>query len=67
VGLDRLAQLPAPQVEAFQPYWAARAHLSAAAGRIPDAVDAYFRAEALATDAPTRAYLAAKRDKLRQG
>ncbi|MEM8576575.1 MAG: DUF6596 domain-containing protein [Pseudomonadota bacterium] len=65
-GLVRLSQIPAQMAQNFQPFWAARAHLSAQAGHLDDAQDAYFRAEELAADAPTRAYLSGKRDKLRQ-
>jgi RNA polymerase sigma-70 factor, ECF subfamily len=49
-----LAALPA-DAEAFQPYWAARAELLAAAGR--DARDAYIRAAEMAEDAEVAAYL----------
>lgn len=44
--------------ERFQPAWATRAALLAAAGR--DASAAYARALSLTTDAPTRAWLAAR-------
>ncbi|MFJ4172776.1 RNA polymerase sigma factor [Microbacterium sp. NPDC089696] len=49
-----LAALPA-DAEAFQPYWAARAELLAAAGR--DARDAYMRAAEMAEDAEVAAFL----------
>lgn len=49
-----LAALPV-DAEAFQPYWAARAELLAAAGR--DARDAYTRAAEMAEDAEVAAFL----------
>lgn len=53
-GLDALPT----GAEAFQPYWAARAELLAAAGR--DAADAYARAAEMAEDAEVAAFLRAR-------
>lgn len=53
-GLDAL---PA-DAEAFQPYWAARAEMLAAAGL--DATDAYARAAEMAEDAEVAAFLRAR-------
>ena len=57
VALPALTALPA-EAETFQPYWAARAELLAAAGR--DATDAYARAVELAEDAEVAAFLRAR-------
>ena len=62
-GLSALEPLVGrPGVDLFQPYWATRAHLLAAAGRPEDAVVAYDTAIALTDDAAVRAYLLARRD-----
>jgi predicted RNA polymerase sigma factor len=50
-----LAQLDALGSPAFQPYWATRAHLLAAAGQ--DAAQAYDKAISLTTEPSVRAYL----------
>ncbi|GAA2015983.1 RNA polymerase sigma factor [Nakamurella flavida] len=41
----------------FQPAWAVRAHLLAAAGHVPEALEAYRRAGELATDPAVREFL----------
>ena len=56
--LDALAT----QAEAYQPYWAARAHVLRAAGREAEAHAAFDRAIALSDDRAVCAFLAAKRD-----
>ena len=57
-GLALLAPLSADAAVArFQPYWAARAHLLAEAGRPGEAAEAYERAVALTDDEAVRAYL----------
>ena len=62
-GLSALEPLVGrPGVDLFQPYWATRAHLLAAAGRPEEAVVAYDTAIALTDDAAVRAYLLARRD-----
>jgi RNA polymerase sigma-70 factor (ECF subfamily) len=48
-----------------QPYWAARAHVLALAGRTLEAADACAQALALTTDAATQAFLAAQLARLR--
>jgi RNA polymerase sigma-70 factor, ECF subfamily len=60
-GLERLDQLgEEPGVEEFQPYWAARAHLLAEAGRPAQAVAAYERAIELTDDEAVRTHLRAR-------
>ncbi|HKX02235.1 MAG TPA: RNA polymerase subunit sigma-70, partial [Methylomirabilota bacterium] len=44
----------------YQPYWALRAHLLAALGRVGDTAEAYARAIDLAEDPAARRFLAAK-------
>jgi RNA polymerase sigma-70 factor (ECF subfamily) len=64
-GLERLdALLDRPAAATFQPWWAVRAHLLAAAGRSGAAVDAYDRAIALTDDGAVRAYLSGRRSSL---
>lgn len=63
--LDPLAAAPA--ASGFQPYWAVRAHLLAAAGRPAEAADAYARAATLADDGQVRAYLLERRAALPSG
>lgn len=53
-----LAALDAAEVVAYQPWWAARAHLLRRAGRAADAAEAYRRAIGLAEDPALRAWLA---------
>ena len=55
-ALDVLA-LDRPEAGTFQPFWATRAHLLAAAGRVADARVAYERAVELAGDERLRAAL----------
>ncbi len=59
-GLALLEALDAAQVAQHQPWWAARAHLLAAAGRRADAVEAYGRALALTTQPAVRDWLATR-------
>ena len=61
-GLALLDALDAAQVAQHQPWWAARAHLLAAAGRRAEAVDAYGRALALTAQPAVRDWLAARAD-----
>jgi RNA polymerase sigma-70 factor (ECF subfamily) len=51
----------------YQPYWAARGHLAARAGRKAEAHEALTLAMGLATDEAVRQYLAAQRSKLQDG
>jgi predicted RNA polymerase sigma factor len=60
-GLAALAELDAPR---FQPAWATRAHLLAAARRTADARLAYDTAISLTTDPDTRDRLRSRRDAL---
>ena len=50
----------AETVDAYQPYWALRAHLLRALGRHATAQDAYRRAIGLTEDAAARDFLAAR-------
>jgi RNA polymerase sigma-70 factor (ECF subfamily) len=59
-GLRLLDALDAPQVAQHQPWWAARAHLLEAAGRRPEAVEAYGRALALTAQPALRDWMAAR-------
>jgi RNA polymerase sigma-70 factor (ECF subfamily) len=63
-GLAALDAIDDPAADAFQPYWATRAHLLAHAGLHQAAVDAYTRAVDLTVDAGVRDYLVACRAKL---
>lgn len=56
-GLAALTQLDPARVVSYQPYWAVRAHLTGARAD-------YDRAIGLAQDEPTRAFLAARRDRV---
>lgn len=56
VALDAVAS--DPRMATYQPYWAARGHLSAEAGRQEDAHQALTCALGLSTDAAVRRYLA---------
>lgn len=60
-GLAALDAIPGAAAQRFQPAWAARAHLLAAAGRADEAGHAYARAIALTTDAAARRYLEERR------
>lgn len=51
----------------YQPYWAARGHLAARAGRKAEAHEALTLAMGLATDEAVRQYLAAQRNQLQDG
>ena len=53
------------RMESYQPYWAARGHLAARAGRKTEAHEALTLAIGLATDDAVRHYLIAQRAKLR--
>jgi len=57
-GLLALDAIDAAQVASYQPYWAARAHLLGASGRIDEARAAYGRAGGLTAQPAVRAYLA---------
>lgn len=63
-GLAALDQLPAQEVETFQPAWAARAQLLAAAGRTAEAHAAFTRAIELAMEPSVRRYLRKRRSAL---
>lgn len=56
-GLTILDRITTAGVERFQPAWATRAHLLAAAGHGREAVGAYDKAISLTTDASMRAWL----------
>jgi predicted RNA polymerase sigma factor len=56
-GLRRLAEIDDPAAARFQPFWTTRAHLLAAAGRGPEAVEAYRRAIELTADPGVAAHL----------
>jgi len=57
-GLEALAQLDgSPRLATYQPYWAAKAHLLARAGRADEARDSYARAAALTPDQIGRAHV----------
>ncbi len=57
-GLDALAALTSEsRLQAYQPYWAGRAHLSAAAGDVGAARTAYARAIGLTVDPSVRTFL----------
>ncbi|WP_440958516.1 RNA polymerase sigma factor [Oceanicaulis sp. LC35] len=58
-ALDNLAELE-DQAAEYQPYWAALAHWSAAAGHSETAARAYARAIVLSADPAVRAYLTEK-------
>lgn len=51
----------------YQPYWAARGHLAARAGRKAEAHEALTLAMGLSTDEAVRQYLAAQRNQLQDG
>lgn len=62
-SLDAIAE--DRRMENYQPYWAARGHLAARAGRKTEAHEALTLAIGLATDDAVRHYLIAQRAKLR--
>ena len=53
-----------PRIARYQPYWAARAHLLAKAGRTAEAEEAYARAIALESDPAVRDFLQTERARL---
>lgn len=57
-GLERLDAIDADAAQRYQPWWAVRAHLLAATGRIAEARTAYERAMGLAEDDGVRRFLA---------
>ena len=57
-GLAALDAMPMDVVIAYQPYWALRAHLLQAFGRVDEARDAYARAIGLSEDPAVREFLA---------
>lgn len=61
-GLHALQALDVKAVAAYQPWWAARAHLLAEAGRTADALAAYQRAIGLTAQPAVRAHLARMAD-----
>jgi RNA polymerase sigma-70 factor (ECF subfamily) len=56
-ALESLDAIPAASVQAYQPYWAVRAHLCARLGRPALALEAYDRALALTEDPALRQFL----------
>lgn len=60
-GLAVLAQADPAQAAVYQPWWAVRAHLTAANGDSATALAAYERAIALSHDPAARAFLARRR------
>lgn len=65
-GLAAIAPL-AGDLDQYQPYWAARGHLLAQAGRREEAHQALTLAIGLSTDPAIRAYLATRQANLRDG
>ncbi|TSE01116.1 RNA polymerase subunit sigma-70 [Skermania sp. ID1734] len=65
-GLRFLDGVQAPKSDEFQPIWAARAHLLAAAGDSDAARQAYDRAIALATDPAVVSFLEDRRARLNE-
>ena len=61
VGLELLDAIDSRTAHGYQPYWAARAHLLAEAGRRSDAQTAFDRAIELADDPAIRAHLLRRR------
>ncbi len=62
-GLAVLEQTDPAHSTGYQPWWAVRAHLSAASGDAATALSAYERAIALSHDPAARAFLARRREK----
>jgi RNA polymerase sigma-70 factor (ECF subfamily) len=60
LGLRVLDDIEPSAIASHQPWWAARAHLLAQAGRAEEAAAAYRRAMALSTDPALRAFLAGR-------
>jgi RNA polymerase sigma-70 factor (ECF subfamily) len=63
-GLALLLEAPIGSVEAYQPYWALRAHLYRRLGRRDAAAECYGRAIGLTEDPAVRAWLTQRRDGL---
>ncbi|MFK8014175.1 MAG: RNA polymerase sigma factor [Gammaproteobacteria bacterium] len=63
-GLAALAVLPRNAVKSFQPYFAVKAHLHAAAGQTDRALDDYRRAQGLSDDPAVRQFLVRKQRQL---
>ena len=59
-GLAALDSIPSAVVDAYQPYWALRAHLLRSLGRHDEARDAYVRAIGLSEDPAVREFLSAQ-------
>ncbi|MGQ0697849.1 MAG: RNA polymerase sigma factor [Panacagrimonas sp.] len=66
-GLSRLEAIDADVVDAYQPWWAVRAHLLAQLGRTTEALRAYERATGLSEDADVREFLLRRANVLRTG
>jgi len=64
-GLALLGELDATALSTYQPYWAALAHLLAAAGQAANALEAYQRAIGLSEDEAVRTFLLERADRLR--
>jgi RNA polymerase sigma-70 factor (ECF subfamily) len=64
-GLRALDGVSAGAVEAYQPYWALRAHLLGRLGRVGPAREAYARAIELSADAAVRDFLAGRASEVR--
>lgn len=60
-GLELLGEIPAGRALTYQPYWALRAHLLSALGRVEELGAAYERAIGLSEDPAVRAYLVERR------
>jgi len=60
-GLDLLDTLDPAQINDYQPFWSARAHLLEQLGRLDGARDAYDRAAGLAEEDGVRRWLLAKK------
>ena len=59
-GINALAQINEAEMNAFQPFWATKAHLMAMLGSDEKAIDAYQKAIALSTDNSIREWLQSK-------
>ena len=66
-GLSALESIDDPALRRFQPAWATRAHLLAAAGRKSEAAGAYAKAISLTTVASVRRYLERRAWEVRTG
>lgn len=66
-GLAALDAIDPDRRRSYQPWWAARAHLAAAAGTVDLAVEAFDQAAGLSEDAGVRAYLLTRRAELLDG